>query len=643
MRWLRAGVLLAWVMGALGGALAPLEAQEGSDGQETLALLEATIVPQRDLVDLARRLKGVQDIPPPPTEAPPLQVGDVVRFWAENLSEDYAFQLEAELVYATPHVYMFVELGQSVDVRALERSAQRFEARILPKIHEVFGREWYPGIDGDPHLYILHATRLGDWVAAYYDSASEYPQAVSEHSNQREMFFVNLDTIGHTIGTSYYESVLAHEFQHMVHWAVDLNEDSWLNEGLSELATLLTGYGPSNFVVDFLQAPDIQLNTWPEDDEARSPHYGASFLFLAYLYERYGEEATRTLVQEPSNGMVSVQKTLEAIGAVDPTSGAPTSAEDLFADWLVANLLMDSSVGDGRYGYTLEGVAGLPRAALTHTLRPGETLQAAAPQWGAHYIHIAGGPEPQRLRITFQGQPTVSIVPARAHSGRFMMWSNRADESDTRLTRALDLRGVRSATLNYWLWYHIEALWDYGYVMVSTDGGATWQPLATTRTTEEDPHGNAYGAGYTGSSEGWVLESVDLTPYVGQEVLVRFEYITDAAVTQPGMLIDDVSVPEIGYVEDFEAGAEGWVSEGWLRMDNVLPQRFNVQLVQTANAEAPAVRLLSGADAPTGAWTVTVGGAYGDAVLVVSGLATVTTEPAAYTVTLEVIGQGDEG
>ena len=634
-RWLRVWMLSVLVMGAIGGALTPAAAQDGPPGAETLALLETTIVPQRDLVDLARRLKGVTDIPTPPASAPPLQVGDVVSFWAENLSEDYAFQLEAELAYATPHVYMFVEVGQDVDVEALAASAERFESRILPKIHEVFGWEWYPGIDGDPHLYVLHATRLGNWVAGYYDSTSEYPQAVSEHSNQHEMFFINLDTIGYAVGTAYYESVLAHEFQHMVHWTVDLNEDSWLNEGLSELATLITGYGPSDFTSSFLEAPDIQLNTWPEDDYLRGPHYGSGFLFVAYLYERYGEEATTTLVQEAANGMESVQATLGAIGATDPGSGAPVSAEDLFADWLATNLLMDTSIGDGRYGYTLPDMAGLPHAALTHTLSVGVPLEAAAPQWGAHYIQIGGGAQAQTLRLRFQGQPTVSIVPAQAHSGRFMMWSNRADESDPRLTRALDLRGVSRATLNYWLWYHIEDLWDYGYVMVSTDGGATWTPLRTARTTDENPHNNAYGPGYTGTSDGWVQESVDLTPYAGQEVLIRFEYITDAAVTQPGMLIDDVSVPEIGYAEDFEQGAEGWVSEGWLRMDNVLPQRFNVQLVQTANAEAPVTRLLSGADAPEGEWTLTVGGQYGDAVLVVSGLAPVTTEPAQYTVTLE--------
>ena len=95
--------------------------------------------------------------------------------------------------------------------------------------------------------------------------------------------------------------------------------------------------------------------------------------------------------------------------------------------------------------------------------------------------------------------------------------------------------------------------------------------------------------------------------------MVRFEYITDDAVTQPGLIIDDVSIPEIGYSEDFENGAGDWVSEGWLLMDNVLPQDFVVQLVQTTNAAAPVTRWLSRGDAPQGEWEIMIGGEYGNA------------------------------
>jgi len=175
-------------------------------------------------------------------------------------------------------------------------------------------------------------------------------------------------------------------------------------------------------------------------------------------------------------------------------------------------------------------------------------------------------------------------MDTQAHSGKYLWWSNRGDDSDMTLTREFDLTGVQKATLEYWCWYDIEEDWDYAYVEVSPDGGKTWEILTTPSGTPENPNGNSFGWGYTGQSDGgskaeWIQETVDLTPYAGKRVLVRFEYITDDAVNRPGFALDDVSVPEIGYFSDFEADGGGWEAAGFARHANVLPQRWLVQLV----------------------------------------------------------------
>ena len=615
---------------------ATIQAQSGA-GTETLTQLQDTIIPTRDRLELAQRLLGVTDLPAPPTTAPAeYEIGDIETFAADNLVEDYGFTFKAELVAKTDNVYMFVELGANLSPQLLQASAERFQEVIRPKVHEVFGEEWNPGIDGDSHLYIIHAYNLGNWVAAYYDSSSQYPTEAVEKSNEAEMFLVNLDTMKNSVGTSYYEGVLAHEFQHMVHWYVDLNETTWVNEGMSELATMLTGYGRSGFTESFLRDPAIQLNTWPEDDT--SAHYGAAFMFMAYFYDRYGEAATSALVEDQDNGMNSVARTLAAINATDPATGEPVNTVDLFADWTAANLLMDPEIGDGRYAYAHPDMETVSPATEAASIALGaEPYSDTVPQWGTHYIRLAssGNPMPQGLQLSFEGSETVSILPTNAHSGNFLWWSNRADESNTRLTQSFDLSNVTSATLDFWTWYFIEDLWDYAYVTVSTDDGQTWTALESGRTTAEDPHGNAYGPGYTGRSGEWVNETIDLTPYAGQVIQVRFEYITDAAVNQPGIAIDDVSIPEIGYANDFEQNNGGWTSEGWLRMDNVLPQSYLVQLIQPGNTDQPVTRLLPAEGAETqGTWQVTVSGTLGDAWLAISGLAPVTTEAAPYTLTL---------
>ena len=87
-----------------------------------------------------------------------------------------------------------------------------------------------------------------------------------------------------------------------------------------------------------------------------------------------------------------------------------------------------------------------------------------------------------------------------------------------------------SATLSFWTWYSIEESWDYAYVEVSTDGGETWSVLEGALSSPESGLGIGFGPGYTGRSDGWQQDTVDLTPYAGAEVLIRFEYVTDEGV-----------------------------------------------------------------------------------------------------------------
>jgi immune inhibitor A len=56
---------------------------------------------------------------------------------------------------------------------------------------------------------------------------------------------------------------MAHEFQHMIHWYRDRNEESWLNEGFSVLAELLNGFEVGGFDSLYVMNPDLQLTTWP--------------------------------------------------------------------------------------------------------------------------------------------------------------------------------------------------------------------------------------------------------------------------------------------------------------------------------------------------------------------------------------------
>jgi hypothetical protein len=159
------------------------------------------------------------------------------------------------------------------------------------------------------------------------------------------------------------------------------------------------------------------------------------------------------------------------------------------------------------------------------------------------------------------------------------------------LTREFDFTGVSGPIeISYRTWYDIETDWDYLYLETSEDG-ETWQIMTTPSGTGTDPSGNSYGWGYTGVTDGWIEEKVDLSQFAGKKVFVRFEYVTDAAVNGEGLLLDDVKVEAAGYSSDFEADDGGWTAEGFVRIQNVLPQTFGLALILTSDSSVKLIPL----------------------------------------------------
>lgn len=591
---------------------------------ETETLLANTWIPVRDPHELAIRLRGL----PPETPrtitgpcAPDCPIGTSRVFHVSNTDTDEQFDVTAVLEYKTEHVYMWVERGIRFDRNDLVEAAERFERQTYVTDRSFFGTEWSPGVDNDPHISILHTHNLGQGTLGYFSGPDEFVAQVREDSNEMEMFYLNMEYL--TINSNDYHSTLAHEFQHMIHWYNDRNEDTWLNEGFSDLAGLLNGFGALDHEWAFASHPDTQLTDIDYEAADSIASYGAAYLFAAYFLDSFGPQATQTLVACPENGLASVDVVLADLGT-------GLTHLDVFADWVIANLLDDPHLGGGRYGYNNIDPPDLRLDARLDSTDYPVLRETTVRQYGADYLQLRGD---RPLEFVFTGSTQVSVINAQAHSGQYLWWSNRGDDSDMTLTRAFDLSGVQNATLEFWAWYDIEEDWDYAYVEVSADGGQRWEILNTPSGTPSNPNNNSYGWAYTGRSGGgdpakWIQERVDLSPYAGREVLVRFEYITDEAVNKPGFVVDDVAIPEIGYFSDFETDDGGWEAGGFVRHANVLPQEWLIQLV-LFGPETTVQRLGLNPDR-SGRWEIPLGPQVGRAVVVVSALAPVTTEPASY-------------
>ncbi len=47
------------------------------------------------------------------------------------------------------------------------------------------------------------------------------------------------------------------------------------------------------------------------------------------------------------------------------------------------------------------------------------------------------------------------------------------------------------------------------------------------------------------------------------------------------MYVDDISIPEIGFFDDVEAGEDGWTSTGWYVTDGIQDNGFGVVTIDT--------------------------------------------------------------
>ncbi len=425
----------------------------------------------------------------------------------------------------------------------------------------------------------------------------------------------------------------------------------WLEEGAAQLAERLNGYADEVATVySFANSPETQLNTWSESSAGEnSAHYGGGYLFWSYLYDRFGEDvvkaagplagAQRPGVHESAGGRRGSPTRIPA-GLIRSRTCSPTSSSRI--TWAARASRATAPTG---INYTDTDVPPISVAAecrqrveqLDDADDPHER-QEQVNQFGTNYIELRGDAP---VQVDFTGSTVVPLLPMAGADGAFW-WSNRADASNPRLTREFDLTGVQTATLAFRAWYRIERDYDYAYVSVSADGGQTWAIQATQTCTADNPNGANLGCGFTGTSGAgsvpqWIQESVDLSAYAGQRILLRFELVTDAGVNREGLGIDNIEIPEIGYADAVD-GDEGWIAEGFVRITPdasgtpQLPQAWRVQALLFGKDGTVTLKRVPLAADNSGSLLVDLGrdGVNQRAVLAISAVTPVTTEPGTY-------------
>ena len=575
-------------------ATATLLPQLSDEESDVSAILSKTMPPVRDDFRLARAYRGLVEDPElidGSVGAPP-EIGTRQIFKIMNVVQNTVGEIEAELLAVSDHAYFWFDTGlgspQPEHVK-LEKSAATFD-EIYEIVVNYFGSEKNPGIDGDARLHVVNASPIAlcgvteetineCLLSGLVQPADLLPSAVDSRSNEREMFVMN----SYRFGSDYYLGVLAHELRHMIEDNYDQSDTDWEKEGSATLSAQLAGFpiGAVDRGNIFLMNPDQQLNNWAEDNIASS--YGQGYIMNRYIFDRLGSDLYRQFATNPLPGFAAIDSVAEG-------NDLNIDGETLWLDWLAALVLHNNQDAAEKYHFSSDG---LNTATMTSVLDIPSTIKENVSQYGADYYQLPK----DGVEVSFSGATEASLMDAAPRSGAWFWFAQRANNSNPRLTREVDLTNVDNATLSYQVFADIEYGYDFAYVSVSEDDGQTWFPLAGENMQGLDPEDNPAESAfsdrfYTGRTRQWLQENIDLTLYSGQKILLRFEYVTDPIRTFSGLAIDDISIPEIGFIDDVEQKDLSWMAEGFIRAKETLPQIWHLQLI-TFDGDTPNVQKLT--------------------------------------------------
>lgn len=284
-----------------------------------------------------------------------LPVGTERTFFAPDFRSRQQYTVSAVLRGVGRFCYVYVEDAEwerrvtprTVDtiIHAFDEATPAGQRGIYPTLTDVFGAP--PDIDGNGRVILLllnvrdAADIRGNYTAGFFSPADQGRgvrrnpgfRGLVVRSNVADMLYI--DTFPLNINSEAAHNVIAHELQHLIHWRHDSREAIWVDEGCADYASFLCGYTSHEHIAAFEKNPSVSLTAWPQESGGAMPHYGAAFLWMLYLHERYGGvETLRHIVQHSG---ISMNGILTVLGE----RGHPVTMPTLFSDWKIANVVSD--------------------------------------------------------------------------------------------------------------------------------------------------------------------------------------------------------------------------------------------------------------------------------------------------------------
>jgi len=339
------------------------------------------------------------------------------KFWAQDLTNDTFYKIDAQLLAENELCYVWAENGSGVSEATAQRVADEYKNNIYNKMINTFGyiinvKDDYGNVEKKNTIQYIHCLATGSledgkltillldikdgykkgvndsYVAGYFWAGNLIedgnPGLSGQRSNECDMIYI--DTFPGEPGSKDSNETLAHELQHLMNFAGSALRgnltDTWIDEGLSVTAEWVYSGGHSDTRLDWYNDKAnikglidkgnnffMWGNREKENQYAVLDDYSTVYLFFQWLRLQSNSRIYRDISMSRDYDYKAV------VGAFQSITSTYTDWETMLQDWLAANYYRSSS---GSYGYRSDAelngikVHYAPGGGTNISLYPGE-------------------------------------------------------------------------------------------------------------------------------------------------------------------------------------------------------------------------------------------------------------------------------
>ncbi|WP_135622168.1 peptidase MA family protein [Leptospira ognonensis] len=238
--------------------------------------------------------------------------GDI---WARNIQTQGSYCVPVDIISTKSNVIVYKQRGLFVNMDLL-KFATEFNDSTYPKLVSAFGEPSDVDKNGKIKILVLDivdgSATNSAYVAGFYDPVNFFRDGTvsSIRSNYAEILYIDGKELVASLANdpTAFASTAAHEFQHLIRYqymnTARVTDDTWINEGTSEVASDIAGFGPQTARLSCFRGTEttrcpngangISLLSWASTSSSATilKQYAMAYAYMRYLYDISGNNET---------------------------------------------------------------------------------------------------------------------------------------------------------------------------------------------------------------------------------------------------------------------------------------------------------------------------------------------------------------